>query len=328
MTGQIAEAVAVAETATDAALLTGNEQLAVWTLWVDAIVCSAAGETGRALASARDAAARSERLNETFFSSLARLHLAAALNAAGDPAAARAELVAFETGPNQRLLDLRGGHGWELLVETQLAFADHDGAEETARMAEERARAAGLPQHLVRAACSRAAVRRARGDGAGAVAAAREAIGLATSSANPLLGARAHALLGAGLGQLGEAERGIAELQQAERTFFAFGALREADSAAHELRRLGWRGPRRARDAPRSAMEKLSAREREVAILVAEGRRNRDVAAALFLSEKTIESHLARIYDKLGIRSRAALAAFVAEAGGTERRALAGGRPR
>jgi hypothetical protein len=169
--------------------------------------------------------------------------------------------VAFETGPNQRLLDLRGGHGWELLVETQLAFADHDGAEETARMAEERARAAGLPQHLVRAACSRAAVRLARGDGAGAVAAAREAIGLATSSANPLLGARAHALLGAGLGQLGEAERGIAELQQAERTFFAFGALREADSAAHELRRLGWRGPRRARDAPRSAMEKLSARE-------------------------------------------------------------------
>jgi DNA-binding NarL/FixJ family response regulator len=151
---------------------------------------------------------------------------------------------------------------------------------------------------------------------------------LATTSANPLLGARAHALLGAGLGRLGEPDRGISELQQAERTFFAFGALREADSAAHELRRLGWRGPRRARDAPRSVMEKLSAREREVAVLVAAGKRNRDVAAALFLSEKTIESHLARIYDKLGIRSRAALAAFVAEAGGTESRALAGGRPR
>ena len=52
--------------------------------------------------------------------------------------------------------------------------------------------------------------------------------------------------------------------------------------------------------------------EREVAVLVAAGKRNRDVAAALFVSEKTVESHLARIYDKLGVRSRAALAAIIA----------------
>jgi DNA-binding NarL/FixJ family response regulator len=56
----------------------------------------------------------------------------------------------------------------------------------------------------------------------------------------------------------------------------------------------------------------LSAREREVATLVASGMRNRDVATALFVSEKTVESHLARIYDKLGVRSRAALATIIA----------------
>jgi DNA-binding NarL/FixJ family response regulator len=59
-------------------------------------------------------------------------------------------------------------------------------------------------------------------------------------------------------------------------------------------------------------LAELSSREREVAELVAEGKTNREVAGALFLSEKTVGSHLARIYDKLGVHSRAALAAVVA----------------
>ena len=58
MKGRITEAAAVAETATDAAVLTGNDQFAVWALWADAMACSAAGDTARALASAREAAAR------------------------------------------------------------------------------------------------------------------------------------------------------------------------------------------------------------------------------------------------------------------------------
>jgi DNA-binding CsgD family transcriptional regulator len=78
---------------------------------------------------------------------------------------------------------------------------------------------------------------------------------------------------------------------------------------------LGSRGPRRARGGPGGQGSALSPRELEVAMLVAAGRRNREVAAALFLSEKTIESHLARIYDKLGVRSRAALATILAADG-------------
>jgi ATP/maltotriose-dependent transcriptional regulator MalT len=313
MQGRIVEAAGVAETATDAALLTGNDQFAMWALWADAMACSAAGDTSRALASAREAAARAERMAETFFSSLSRLHLAAALNAAGDAAGARTELAAFEAGPDQRLLDLRGGLGWELLIQTQLSIGDWHGAVESARTAEARARTTSLPQRTATAVCARAAVLLAGDDPPGAARAAREAIPLADSTGNPLLSARARALLGAALGRLGELEPAIAELEYAERTLSEAGAMREADAAAQELRRLGWRGPRRTRGgAAGRGSGALSARELEVATLVAAGKRNREVAAALFLSEKTVESHLARIYDKLGVRSRAALATILA----------------
>ncbi len=313
MEGRIAEALAVAENATEAAVLTGNDQFAVWALWSDAVVSSASAETDRALASAREAVTRSGRVAQTFFSSLSRLHLAAALSAAGDPAAARVELSAFEAGPDQRLLDLRGAHGWELLIQTQLALGDLAAAADSALAAETRARASALPQRIATAVCAHAAVLLAADDAAGAVGAAREALAQAGPAGNPVLTARARALFGAALGRVGDRPGAIAELEQAERTLFACGALREADRAAQELRRLGRRSPRRPRGGTsRAGAAALSAREREVALLVAAGRRNRDVAAALFVSEKTIETHLARIYDKLGVRSRTALAAIIA----------------
>lgn len=325
MKGRISEAKAVAETATDAAVLTHNDQFAIWALWADAMVCSCAGDTARALASAREAVARSERVPATFFSSLSRLHLAAALHAGGDVAGAGAELAGFEAGPNQQLLDLRGGQGWELLVLTQLALGELQAAAESADRAEICARAASLPQRTATALCASAAVLLAHGDPAGAVSKAREASSLADSADNPLVGARARALIGTALGRVGEAEQGIAELQQAERALLDCGALRAADAAARELRRLGSRAPRRVRASSRGlGPGALSPREAEIATLVAAGKRNRDVAAALFLSEKTVESHLARIYDKLGVHSRAALATIIASGRRSDNDAVAG----
>ncbi len=312
MRGQVTEAAAVAETATDAAILTGNDQFAVWALWADAMVCAWTGDTGRALASAREAVARSEGVTQTYFSSLSRLHLAAALSAAGDAAGARAELAAVEAGPAQQLLDLRGGHGWELLIRTQLALGETDAAAAAAQAAEARARATGLGQRVATALCARAAVLLAAGQAEGADRLAREAIAVGARTANPVLSARARVVLGTALARAGDPEAAIAELEAAERTLIDRGAMREADAAAQELRRLG-RRRRRARPATSAAgIAALSPREREVAALVASGNRNREVAAALFVSEKTVESHLARIYDKLGVRSRTALAAIIA----------------
>jgi DNA-binding CsgD family transcriptional regulator len=63
-----------------------------------------------------------------------------------------------------------------------------------------------------------------------------------------------------------------------------------------------------ARISGRARIEGLSPSERRVAELVAEGRTNREVAAALFLGERTVASHLTHVYSKLGIRSRTELA--------------------
>ena len=90
------------------------------------------------------------------------------------------------------------------------------------------------------------------------------------------------------------------------------GALRYRDEARSALRRLGTRLPAPAGRAAAAGSAALSGREREIAELVAAGRMNKQIAAALALSEKTIEANLSRIYAKVGVRSRAELAAQIA----------------
>jgi DNA-binding NarL/FixJ family response regulator len=98
----------------------------------------------------------------------------------------------------------------------------------------------------------------------------------------------------------------IALLQRAESDLAACGALRLRDEAARELRRLGVKtGARRRRATGADGLAALSGREREVAELVALGRTNKQIAAELFLSEKTIENHMTRLFVKLGVSRRA-----------------------
>jgi DNA-binding CsgD family transcriptional regulator len=75
-------------------------------------------------------------------------------------------------------------------------------------------------------------------------------------------------------------------------------------------------GPRRAPSVAlcrrrRGASRGLDAQELQVSLQVAEGATNREAAATLFVTPKTIETHLNHVYRKLGVRSRVELAAYL-----------------
>jgi DNA-binding CsgD family transcriptional regulator len=87
-------------------------------------------------------------------------------------------------------------------------------------------------------------------------------------------------------------------IEAALAVFESLGAATWVEKARAELGRIGGR----------TREEGLTPAERRVATLVAEGRTNKEVAATLFLGERTVETHLTHVYAKLGLRSRAELA--------------------
>ncbi|WP_162606572.1 ATP-binding protein [Jiangella asiatica] len=101
---------------------------------------------------------------------------------------------------------------------------------------------------------------------------------------------------------------GPALLEQALRDYGELRAARDIARVSRTMRRYGvpvpypWRGGRRALG------DGLSSRERQVAVLAAAGRTNREIAADLFLSPRTVESHVSSVLRKLGCSSRAELA--------------------
>lgn len=110
-------------------------------------------------------------------------------------------------------------------------------------------------------------------------------------------------------------------LREALATFERLGATPWAAQAAAELRAAGGRHPTGSRGAIARA---LTTQEHRVAAAVVAGASNREAAAELFLSQKTIEFHLGQIYRKLGVRSRTQLAAALAAGAGS---AITGDQP-
>jgi DNA-binding NarL/FixJ family response regulator len=116
---------------------------------------------------------------------------------------------------------------------------------------------------------------------------------------------RARTLLALGMRRRRSRRRADARaaLQEALAYFERGGARPWAEHAQAELRAIGEMPPRENAD----GLRLLTPQELQVALIVAQGSTNREAAAALFLSPKTVEFHLGNTYRKLGLRSRAEL---------------------
>jgi len=138
----------------------------------------------------------------------------------------------------------------------------------------------------------------------------REAIGrLQRSRARTQL-ARARLVYGEWLRRERRRRDAREELRAASQLFESMGALAFADRAQSELAATGERVHRRTPE----TLELLTPQERRIATLVSEGAPNAEVAAQLFISSRTVEYHLAKIFRKLRISSRSELARSLLEA--------------
>jgi DNA-binding CsgD family transcriptional regulator len=145
-------------------------------------------------------------------------------------------------------------------------------------------------------------------DGETAEALYREAIERLESAGARVELARAHLVYGEWLRRQGRRRDSRAQLRTARGQFTAIGLERFAERARNELRATGEKARRRSVE----TRDDLTAQERMISELARDGLSNPEIGARLFLSPRTVEWHLRKVYSKLGIRSRRELAKALA----------------
>jgi DNA-binding NarL/FixJ family response regulator len=190
------------------------------------------------------------------------------------------------------------------LVEVQLAQGDRAGAKATAETLAQIAQRSGQDRVEAEANLATGSVVGASGNPEKAAEHLEKALALFDRYRMPQKAARAHLAL-ARAAASGDRERAVEEARQALDAFERLGATRDADLAASFLRELGVGG----RTGPKLLGE-LSKREVEVLRLLGYGLTNAEIAARLYISTKTVASHVGNVFAKLNVRNRAEAATF------------------
>jgi DNA-binding NarL/FixJ family response regulator len=184
-------------------------------------------------------------------------------------------------------------------VEIALSVADLQLAAEASRELDALEVKFARPGIAAEAATARGAVFFARGESAEAAHALRTAVELWLRLEAPYDVARARVLLSRACRNEGDIDAARVELTTAAQVFRRIGAARDAGLVENELAQTDRRKP-----------TGLTSRQREVAELVTAGLSNHEIAQRMFISDRTAEYHVRQIMIKLGVDSRAQIAAW------------------
>jgi DNA-binding CsgD family transcriptional regulator len=313
----MAEAGEVLDGAIAAARLVDNPQGLALNLFNRSYAAFAAGDIDLALATAKEAFELAQQLDPGPIPAHAAVALAYARLETGPPERCAELLVEFAGGNELRLI----GGAWrarylELLTRAFLEAGRGEDAEAAAAAARACAEAVGLRMAGAMAALAAAALDLDVGKPA---AAADKALGAAAALeevGNVFDAATTRLFAGRALARAGKPDEAAAELELAASAFESFGSHRYRLQAEQQLRKLGRSVHRRTRPGKGngSGVDALTERELEIARLVVDRKTNPEIAAELFLSQKTVETHLRNAFRKLDVSSRVELARAVERA--------------
>jgi len=309
--GRLAESAEILDAAVEAARLSDNLQALVSGLSNLSATALAAGDLDEASAAAQEAVESARGLGGGPVAAFAAMVHAEGLLLAGDAERAVAVITDAGGGPDlpRTPLVVRAPR-LELLTRGHLALGRTEDARRTAEHARKCAVAVGLPLSAAAADRAGAAVLLGAGEPAAAAELAARSAAAADGAGATVESGLSRTVAGRALAAAGERDRAAAELVLAADALERCGAVRYRDEAERELRRLGVRTSRRPGRGPTGGvpLASLTEREMQVARLVVARRTNAEIAADLFLSTKTVETHLRNIFHKLDLTSRVQLA--------------------
>ncbi|MCY1139106.1 AAA family ATPase [Actinoplanes sp. Pm04-4] len=273
--GRLPDAAALLDEAVEIARASGNSSMLGWTLLARSSVAATCGEGALARTLAEESVEAHGPATNTFPGVWSRLALAVALVESGEAATAVVpELDRIPAPLRPMALDAA--------VRSDLAAGRAPRAEGLAVVA--------LHQGRPREAAELA------------LAAARHGTVVEVAAAR-FLAARA-------LAEAGDTEAAVRLLRLVCETYERSGAPRRRAEAERLLRRLGHRQVHH-RSAPRSGLATLTERELQIARLITDRRTNAEIAEELYLSRKTVESHVRNLFHKLSVSSRVEIARAV-----------------
>jgi len=315
--GKLAEAAELLDGAIEAGRLLGSPPALAGNLFNRSAVAVAVGDLDLALATAEEAVELTRHLDDGFVAAWAAVRLAGVLLETGQPDRA-VELLLGRAGGEELTLIPGGWRAYclELLTRCWLALDRPCDAERAAALTQVAAAAVRLPLATAWADRAAAAVALHSGDTARAIERALASANAAQEVGAPIESAHSRTLAGRALAHAGQTDPAVEELQRAAAAFDACGALRYRESAERELGKLGHRPHRRTRAGKTDGtrIDSLTGRELQVARLVVDRKTNPEIAAELFLSQKTVETHLRNIFHKIDVSTRVELARLVEHA--------------